>query len=199
MKRRSLKLFLLLSCVTLLTSCDTVGDEIGSTIKDNLFPNIWATLAQIVATVLLFGAIFIFAYKPAKKYLNKRRELLDKEVSETKEKNIEADKNLELSKENITKSKKQAQQIIENAEVEANSRKDEIIASSQVEVAKMISDAEDVIKQQQAKAVSELKDMVADVALDASSRILEREVNEQDNQKIIDDFVKEVKEEKGIK
>ena len=72
MKRRSLKLFLLLSCVTLLTSCDTVGDEIGSTIKDNLFPNIWATLAQIVATVLLFGAIFIFAYKPAKKYLNKR-------------------------------------------------------------------------------------------------------------------------------
>ena len=59
----------------------------------------------------------------------------------------------------------------------------------------MISDAQNVIKKQQEQALSEIKDVVVGVALDASSRILEREVSEQDNQKIIDDFVNEVKDE----
>lgn len=197
-KSKGLKLLLLLSSLTLLTSCDSmdgVGDDIANTITSNLFPNIYSTLAQIFATLVLFVLIIVFAYKPAKKYLDKRRELLNNEVKETKAKNIEAEANLIEAKENITKSRIQAQEIIEKAENEAVARKQEILSTTQDEANKMIKDAENVIKQQQDKALSELKDMVVDVAMDASARILEREVSEQDNQKIIDDFVNEVKDE----
>ena len=97
-KRRGLKLLLLLSSLTLLTGCDNLGEEIGNTIKENLFTNIYATLAQIVATVVLLVLIIVFAYKPARKFLDKRRELLDKEVTETKKKNEEADENISKAK-----------------------------------------------------------------------------------------------------
>lgn len=194
-KRSGLRILLLLSSLTLLTGCDDVGENIGNTIKENLFGNIYAMLAQIVATVVLLVLIIVFAYKPAKKYLDKRRELLNNEVKETKEKNIEADKNLSVSKESIKASKIKAQEIIEKAEADANIRRDEIIAETEQETKKMISDAQNVIKKQQEQALNEIKDVVVGVALDASSRILEREVSEQDNQKIIDDFVNEVKDE----
>lgn len=188
------KLLLLLSTLTLLTGCDNLGEEIGTTIKENLFTNIYALLAQVVATVVLLILIIVLAYKPARKFLDKRKELLDKQVSDTKQKNIEAEDNLNLSKKKINESKIKAQQIVEAAEIDANIRKDEILASAEEESKKMIKDAEHVIKKQQEQALEDIKDMVATVALDASSRILEREVNEQDNQKIIDDFVNEVKE-----
>lgn len=194
-KRSGLKILLLLSSLTLLSSCDNVGEDIGNTIKENLFGNIYAMLAQIVATIVLLVLIIVFAYKPAKKFLDKRRESLNNEVKETKEKNIEADKNLTESKENIRASKIKAQEIIEKAETDANIRKDEIIAETEQETKKMISDAQNVIKKQQEQAFNEIKDVVVGVALDASSKILEREVSEQDNQKIIDDFVNEVKDE----
>ena len=194
-KRSGLRILLLLSSLTLLTGCDDVGENIGNTIKENLFGNIYAMLAQIVATVVLLVLIIVFAYKPAKKFLDKRRELLNNEVKETKEKNIEADKNLSVSKESIKASKIKAQEIIEKAEADANIRRDEIIAETELETKKMISDAQNVIKKQQEQALNEIKDVVVGVALDASSRILEREVSEQDNQKIIDDFVNEVKDE----
>lgn len=198
-KRRGLKILLLLSSLTLLTGCSGLGESIGDTIKENLFTNIYALLAQVVATVVLLVLIIVFAYKPAKKFLNKRRELLDKEVIETKEKNQEADANLLESKEQIKKSKIKAQEIVGQAEIDANLRRDEIIASTEEETKKMISDAQDVIKKQQKQALSEIKDVVVGVALDASARILEREVTEQDNQKIIDDFVNEVKDDKKDK
>lgn len=198
-KRRGLKILLLLSSLTLLTGCSSLGESIGDTIKENLFTNIYALLAQVVATVVLLVLIIVFAYKPAKKFLNKRRELLDKEVSETKEKNQEADANLLESKEQIKKSKIKAQEIVGQAEIDANLRRDEIIASTEEETKKMISDAQDVIKKQQKQALTEIKDVVVGVALDASARILEREVTEQDNQKIIDDFVNEVKDDKKDK
>ena len=194
-KRRGLKLLLLLSSLTLLTGCDNLGEEIGNTIKENLFTNIYATLAQIVATVVLLVLIIVFAYKPARKFLDKRRELLDKEVTETKKKNEEDDENISKAKAQVLKSKVKAQEVIEQAENDANRRKDEIIASAEAESKRIISDAQDVIKKQQEEALAEIHDVVVGVALEASSRILEREVTEQDNQKIIDDFVNEVKDE----
>ena len=43
--------------------------------------------------------------------------------------------------------------------------------------------------------MSDLSDQIVDVALSASSKILEREVNEEDNKKIVDSFVKDLKKE----
>ena len=194
-KRRGLKIFLLLSSLTLLTGCDNLGQEIGDTIKENLFTNIWATLAQIVATVVLLILIIVFAYKPAKKFLNKRRELLDNEVSETKRKNDEADTRINEANDNIKKSKVKAQEILETAEEDAIKVKNDIISGAEEESKRIIENAQEVIKQQKEQALSDIKDVVVTVALDASSKILEREVTEQDNQNIIDNFVKEVKED----
>ena len=59
-QRRGLKLLLLLSSLTLLTGCSELGENIGNTIKENLFTNIYALIAQVVATVVLLVLIIVY-------------------------------------------------------------------------------------------------------------------------------------------
>lgn len=48
------------------------------------------------------------------------------------------------------------------------------------------------IEQEKIKAKEEIRKEIVNVALDASKAILEREVTKSDNDKIVDDFIKEV-------
>lgn len=199
MKKGNIKLtFLFLICSILLTSCNTenLGNDISNTISENLIPNLYSTLAQIVATIILFVCIIFLAYKPAKKFLSKRKELLDKEVSDTKKNAAEAKmKNLEADK-NIVESRNKAKEILNQAKIDANVQKDEILQSANEEASKRLKDTESIISKQKAEAYKEIKEAVVDVAFDATKKILEREVSEKDNQKIIDDFVDKINENK---
>lgn len=199
MKKGNIKLtFLFLICSILLTSCNTenLGNDISNTISENLIPNLYSTLAQIAATIILFVCIIFLGYKPAKKFLSKRKELLDKEVDETKKNAAEAKmKNLEADK-NIAKSKNKAKEIVNQAKIDANIQKEEILQSANEEASKRLKDTESIISKQKAEAYKEIKDVVVDVAFDATKKILEREVNKDDNQKIIDDFVTKINDNK---
>lgn len=199
MKKGNIKLtFLFLICSILLTSCNTenLGNDISNTISENLIPNLYSTLAQIAATIILFVCIIFLGYKPAKKFLSKRKELLDKEVDETKKNAAEAKmKNLEADK-NIVESKNKAKEIVKQAKIDANIQKEEILQSANEEASKRLKDTESIISKQKAEAYKEIKDVVVDVAFDATKKILEREVSEKDNQKIIDEFVNKINENK---
>lgn len=195
MKLRNIKfIFLFLICLPILTSCnmDSLGDDISNSISQNLIPNLWSTLAQILATVILFVCIIFLAYKPAKKFLKNRQEALDKEVEDTKKNAREAaNKNLEADK-NIAESKKHAKEIVERAKIDANLEKQEILESANEEAERKLKDADAIISKRKEEAYDEIKDAVVDVAFTASKKILEREINEDDNQKIVDDFIDEI-------
>ena len=141
MKKGNIKLtFLFLICSILLTSCNTenLGNDISNTISENLIPNLYSTLAQIAATIILFVCIIFLGYKPAKKFLSKRKELLDKEVDETKKNAAEAKmKNLEADK-NIVESKNKAKEIVNQAKIDANIQKEEILQSANEEASKRL-------------------------------------------------------------
>ena len=151
MKKGNIKLtFLFLICSILLTSCNTenLGNDISNTISENLIPNLYSTLAQIAATIILFVCIIFLGYKPAKKFLSKRKELLDKEVDETKKNAAEAKmKNLEADK-NIAESKNKAKEIVNQAKIDANIQKKEILQSANEEASKRLKDTESIISKQ---------------------------------------------------
>lgn len=87
-------------------------------------------------------------------------------------------------------------QIIEEAKSEAEKQKQEILLQAKLEANnKMIQAQQDIEKEKQ-KAVQEVHDDVVNLALEASKTLLTREVNSSDNQKLLNDFVDELTEEK---
>ena len=54
--------------------------------------------------------------------------------------------------------------------------------------------AEADIVQEKRKAVNELKDEIGGMAMEIAGKVIEREVNEKDHVKLIDDFISQVDE-----
>ncbi|MFA6624358.1 MAG: ATP synthase F0 subunit B [Bacilli bacterium] len=179
-----------------LTSCDTqaISDKVN-----NALPNLYITLAQLGAVAVMVFIFIKFGYKPIKKRLNARKEHIDTNVKESDDMVSKAKMAQEDADDNIKKSRVKANQIIEDAKTEAiNQRK------------AMIDDAEEVIdrkKEQAEKDIEERKtllehenhNIIVNSALDASKEILGREVNQEDNEKIVDDFIAKMNKDTNSK
>lgn len=187
-------LFLLLPLLISLSSCDSsqLGDQLGNGIEEKLLPNIWAFLVQLIAFVLLLIAVIFLAYKPVKKFLEKRSEMLEEEVKTTHEnRKISEEKRVEMIS-NLANAKAEATKIINDATKEATIAKDKILSDANDERRQLKEKTMNEISLEKEKAMKELKDQIVDVAFEASSKILEREVNSLDNKKIVDNFVEDL-------
>lgn len=194
-KNRNKKLFLL-SLVSLLalTSCDTeeFSNELSQNIESKLIPNLWAFLVQLIALFVMIFIVVKFAYKPVSKFLKARRDTLKNEVDDTFRKNEEANLNLENSRAQLADTRRQADSIINEATLEANKTRNEILEQANEEALNTKAKALEDIERAKAKATKEVRDEIVDVALSATGKLLEREVNVKDNTKIVDDFIKDL-------
>ena len=160
---------------------------------NKLFPNGWEPLVvQLLAFgVLVLAGVFL-AYKPVKKLLNERASYVEKNIKEAEEKNSAAFKLQQEAEDNIVKSQKEARSIINEAKKDAIREHDEMIAQTKVEIQNSKLQADKEIAKSKEKALDDIHNEIVNVALDASKVILNREINEEDNSRLIEDFIKEV-------
>ena len=86
----------------------------------------------------------------------------------------------------------QAQDIILEAKNEGEKIKEKKIAEADEEIANKKEELRKEIEQEKIRANDEIRKTIIDVAIGASSKILEREVSSKDNEYLIDEFIKEV-------
>ncbi len=172
-----------------LTSCEPIN---GEDITNKIFPNVWAMLAQLLAFLVLVILMIFLLYKPVKKFLNKRKEILDKEVEDTYKNKKEAEQNNLESAKNIADSKVEAKNIIDEAKAKADREKDQIILDAKKEAQEIVNDASIQAQKAKEEAEGEIKDQIVDTAILVSKEVLKREVSKEDNNKIVDDFIKEL-------
>ena len=79
----------------------------------------------------------------------------------------------------------------EAAKKEANAIKEEYEQNMQ---AALKNKAEKEIAQEKKKAVNEVKGEIGGIAMDIAGKVIEREINEKDHEKLIDEFISNVGE-----
>lgn len=189
-KKIKLLCLIALPASILLTSCDTSGiqDKIETTVN-NMLPNLYVTLMQLLLFVVTVLVFIFLAYKPIKKKLKERSEFVKKNIDESKAKNVQADEQLKKASEVILNSQKKASQIIQEAQISADKK----AQASEVELSRHIEEqkqqAHKDIEAERAKMMKEARMDMIDAALTASKEVLKREVNKKDNDKIIEEFI----------
>lgn len=78
-KKNILFSFLSIGTLTLLTSCDNekIAERIETTVN-NMLPNLYVTLMQLLLFIVTVVIFILLAYKPLKKKLKQRQDLLIK-------------------------------------------------------------------------------------------------------------------------
>jgi F-type H+-transporting ATPase subunit b len=149
---------------------------------------IWIAICFVLFLFLLKK----FAWGPLLGALDERekniQESLDaaekamKRAEEISRKNDEAIKEAEIT----------AQRIRKDAKEEAEQIRAEIIEKSRTEAERVKEQTLSSIEQEKKKAMLELRDMVAELSIQATKTILNAEIDEKKNRKLVDDFIKEL-------
>ena len=159
-------------------------------IIDKLFPSGWQPfLVQFIAMLVLVAAFFIFLFKPVRKIITTRQDHIEANIKEAEEKRLSANEYLSKSQEEIKVAKIKAQDIIVEAQKTAENEKNKIINATKEEVRNL------KIEESLRRAKDDIKREIIDVAFQASEKILQREINEDDNEKVLNNFIDSLNEE----
>lgn len=159
-------------------------------IADKIIPSDpWAFLVQLLATFILVLILAKFLVKPARKYISERQAYIQGNLDEANNKNLEADEKLADANKQIKDAKITSKQMIESAKVSALNEKDKIIDDAKNEASLIKEKAKTDIEYERKTMKEQLNNEVVDIALLAASKVVEREVSEKDNQKIIESFI----------
>lgn len=189
MKRKFL--FTILTCFSLFT-LSSCGEQINgafSDIIDKIWPNVWVTLAQIIAFILMCLAVFFFTYKPIKKNLNARKDYVEKNIKDSKDQLEEAKNKNYQANENLSDSKQQAIDIINNAKTLAEKDKQDKLKETDDIIKQKYEAFEENIAKEKEKLAQDMHDQIVSTSIDISKSIIKKNMDEKENKKIIDEFL----------
>ena len=157
-----------------------------------IIPNFWSFLVQFLALIVLGVVVIFVAYKPVKKMLKKRQDYIENNIREAEENRANAIIKEREARELVLASKKEANLILENATKEAEVIRINKLNETEDEIESMKLRAEKDIERAKEEAKDEIKKEMINIALDASSVILKREVNSDDNTRLVEEFIKDI-------
>ena len=143
----------------------------------------------------LFIQLFVFKKFFWDKILNildQRREAADKEISDAQAAHAEADAIKATYEQNMKEAKEKAEGILMNAQKTATLRSEEIISQAQQQAAQIKSKASSDIEMEKKKAINDAKNEISDLAMAIAGKVVERELNTDDQSALIDRFINEL-------
>ena len=152
--------------------------------------------STIVFTLLnlLILVLFLrhFLFDKVNSVLEERQSEVDKAFNDAEEASAKARQLEEEYSDKILKAKEESAEIIKTATKKAQTRSDQIISDAKNEASGIIDKAYSDIEHEKKKAINQMKDEISGLALMVASKVVEKEISPEDNDKLIEDFINNV-------
>ena len=152
----------------------------------------WTFIIQIINLFIQVYLIKKFLFKPINEILEKRKNLADKVIREAREAQDEADSLKNQYEDSLTSAHAEAARIVADAQKEAASKAETLVKEAEQQAQSIKAKASADIEQEKKKAVNEAKDEIGSLAMEIAGKVVEKEINEADHKKLIDDFITKV-------
>lgn len=152
-------------------------------------------LAQLVNFALVVFVLWFFVLKPLTKVMGERSQEIEKSLIQTKE--IE-EKFKEAEKERaeiLKESRRQAQKIIAQAKILADSEREKIIESARLKVEKIVEDSKTNLAFQKKQVLAEIHQYLADLVVGACEKILPSVMDKKIDHALADKVLAEVEKQ----
>jgi F-type H+-transporting ATPase subunit b len=174
----------------------TSGYILGAAAEGGLRFNGGDILFQLVVFIILLALVKKFAWGPLMGIMKERERLIADEISAAEASRAEASKLLEEQRELLKTSRSEAGQLIENAKKQGNAQREDIITAARAEGDRLKESAKREIVQEKEKAVAALREQVASLSVLIASKVIEKELSEADQEKLINEYIQEAGEER---
>jgi F-type H+-transporting ATPase subunit b len=149
---------------------------------------VW-TLVIFLIVVIVLGK---FAWGPLLSLLKQREDFIHKSLSDAKRDRDDAEARLREYGARLQSAQAEAVSIIDEARRDAERLRQELRERARSQADTMIKNAERQIDLQTTRAVQQLRQEAVDLSVMIASKILERNISKEDNEKLIADALRQI-------
>ena len=147
---------------------------------------------HVLNVIILFVVLRLLLYKPVLKFMKKRENTFADKVDELDEREKALIRQKEQYEQMMAEANNEAAAIITKSNEMARDHAREILDNAKEHARDLVLRAKKEIEGEKAQARLDMKSEIADMAVQIAEKVLEREVSQEDNRKIIDAFFERV-------
>lgn len=163
-------------------------------VTDFLSINLTTIIGTWLNFIILFLVLKHFLFDKVNKVLEDRRNDVEnsyKEADEAKDKALKLQSEYE---DRLKGAKEESARIVQEASKKAQLRSDEIIGEARAEARGITERAREEIEREKKIAVNQIKDDITIIAFSAAQAVIEKDLKNEDNEKLIEQFIDNVGE-----
>ena len=151
-------------------------------------------ISQIVNFLIMFGLLTVLLWKPAKKRLDERQAMLQKQVEDAEAAAQEREKIGQEREQVLAEAKKDGDKII----AQAQERVESIKADAEEKAKEILQKAREDAKQEELNLLKDVRDQVGILAIAATQKLLGAALDESRQKALVDEFFSGVKSGKIV-
>lgn len=151
----------------------------------------WNLVFNIINVIVLYLLMKRYLFGPVTAIMEKRANAIKDSLAEAENKNDEALKLKQEYEEALKSADEKSVDIIKEAKQRALEEHDRQIKVTKEETVRMIEDANKAIELEAKKSMQNIQSEIANIAMLAATKVIQKNVDDNTNKQIIDDFLSE--------
>ena len=151
----------------------------------DLFTVIFAWINLVILYVFLKKLLF----KPVKNMIDSRQKEIDDMYSDAENAKASANEMKAEYEGKIASADAESEEILRRAVRRAELREEEILKEADQKAARVMERAEEQIELEKKRAINDVKDEVSSIALGIAEAVIERDIEKNDHDSLIDEFI----------
>ena len=156
--------------------------------------NFWTALFILLNTLIIFFVAKKFLFGPVTKIIEKRQQEIDDMYTQADTARETAVKLQSEYEDKLSQATATSERLVKEATVRAQGREEEIIRQANERADAILTKASADIAQEKKKALNDAKDEISVIALAIAGKVVGRELNAEDQSKLVDSFIEELGE-----
>ena len=152
----------------------------------------WQIIWAVVNIAVLYFLMRKFLFRPVTEMMDKRQKLIEDSLAEADRKNAEADQLKAQYEEKLRQADETSADILRAARQRASKEADQMLRSAQERAQKTMEKVKIDLEVQRQDALRQMRESVADVALLAATQIVSRNMDDEINRQLVEDFLSEM-------
>ena len=154
--------------------------------------NFWTALATLLNFLVLFFVAKHFLIGPVMNIIQQRQKEIDDLYTDANNANTDAQQMQAEYQQKLDTAHAMSEQIVRDAVLRGQSREEEILRQANAEASAIMDKAAADIQQEKKKALNDAKDEISDLALAIATKIVDRELNSTDHERLVNQFIDEL-------
>ena len=149
----------------------------------------WTALFALLNFLAVFFVGKKFLWGPVMKIITDRQKEIDDMYASAGEAQTEANAMREEYQQKLSAAQQTSERLVKEATMRGQAKEEEIIQKANEEASAILNKAAADIAMEKKKAINDAKDEIASLSLAIAGKVVERELSDADQQKLIDSFI----------